>query len=173
MPVPRDILDLIIVPDDPLREVDDDAVTALFDRWQEGGMLAPGTGPLRRTAGPRAWALVPGGFELAWLDRPSGVALYANQLGGFKVMCPACQAPAALAFGRAVQAWRAGGDPTLVCGHCGDTRPVADVPLHPPGAFGRGAVIFADAQALEPGARALNALREALGPVKVVLRRRG
>lgn len=172
MPHARDRLDVIVVPAEPLWEVAAPPVQDLFDRWQDAGMLAPGTGGLRRTAGPRAWALMAGGFGTIWLDRPTQVTLYANQQGGFRVSCPACGAPMARPFGQAVQNWRAGGPPLVRCGACAAEHAVTEVPLNPPGAFARGAVVFGDAEGLEPAAHALKELREVLGGVRVVLRRR-
>lgn len=172
MPHARDRMDVVVVPAAPELELDRDAVVDLFDRWQDRALLASGGSELHRSAGPRAEELLPGGFGSLRLDRPAGITLYANQLGGFRVQCPACQAPLALAFGQAVQSWRAGGDPTVRCAHCGQARPAAQVPLRPPGAFARGAVIFGDVQGLQPAGPTLEALRQVLGEVKVVLRRR-
>lgn len=172
MPHPRDRLDVILVPADAEAQIDARAVEALFDRWQQEGLLAPGTGPLRRTGGPRAWALLPGGFQVAWLDRPVGIQLYANQLGGFRVPCPGCGGPLALAFGQAVERWRRGEDPTVRCGSCGHAAPAAQIPLRPEGAFARGALVLSDARGLEPSPAALRAVRAVLGEVRLILRRR-
>lgn len=166
-------MDLIVVPSDPRLAVEQGRVVDLFDRWQDAGMLAAGTGPLRRKAGVRAWALVPGGFGVVWLDRPAGVTLYANQLGGFRVPCPACGAPLARAFGQAVQALRASAVPSPVtCTGCGHPAPLFELPLYPPGAFARGAVVFGDARALQPAVQVLGELSDILGEVRVILRRR-
>ena len=177
MPFARDLLDVLVVPADPQAAIDAEQIGALFDRWQQAGLLGPGTGPLRRTAGPRAWGLLAGGFGTLWLDRPERMALYANQLGGFRIHCPDCGAALALAFGRAVESWRRGGDPLLRCPFCGASRPVWSVPLAPRGAFARGAVIFGDAagrgpEALEPTATAQHELSLVMGPIEILLRRR-
>ncbi|MCB9781115.1 MAG: hypothetical protein H6742_21290 [Alphaproteobacteria bacterium] len=174
MAIARDHLDVLVLPADPDGDIDVDAVRALFDQWQGQGLLASGTGSLRRTAGPRAWALVQGGFSTVWLDRPDRPTLYANQLGGFRVPCPHCRAPMAQAFSQATQRWRGGETAVVVeCGACGVRTPLYDVPLYPPGGFAHGAVVFADAGSLEPSGTALRELRTALAGVRVVLRRRG
>lgn len=172
MPLPRDTLDLVLVPLDHDLVPDPAQVSRVFDTWQQAGLLDAGTGPLRRTAGPQASALVPGGFGVVWLDRPDGMTLYANQLGGFQVRCPRCDQPMALAFSQAVTRWRAGGQDRATCPGCGHRSLVVALPLRPPGAFGRGAVVFADVGGVEAAPRALRELAPAMGPVTVVLRRR-
>ncbi|NOY25889.1 MAG: flavodoxin-dependent (E)-4-hydroxy-3-methylbut-2-enyl-diphosphate synthase, partial [Oligoflexia bacterium] len=142
MPHARDRLDLIVLPADHHLDVDARAVCSLFDRWQAAGLLAAGTGPMRRTAGPRAWALLPGGFGVVWLDRPRGLTLYANQLGGFRVLCPRCGGSLARAFGHAVEGLRRGGPDIVSCPACGHQLAASQIALSPPGALARGAVIF-------------------------------
>lgn len=171
MPFPRDALDLLLVPSDPGLLPDAAAIADLFDRWQERGLLAPGTGPLRRTAGPRAWALLPGGFGTLWLDRPPAEVLYANQQGGFRVPCPACGASLVLAFQAAVKARREGRNEPVRCA-CGLVEAVHLLPLSPPGAFARGALILGDVQGLEPVAGPLREVEFILGAVQVLARRR-
>jgi len=171
VPLPRDVLDLLLVPTDPALLPDPAAIERLFDRWQERGLLAPGTGPLRRTAGPRAWGLLPGGFGTLWLDRPPGEVLYANQQGGFRVLCPDCGANLVPAFQAAVRARREGRSERVRCA-CGLDEDVVRLPLLPPGAFARGALILGDVQGLDPVPGALVEVEGILGSVRVLARRR-
>ncbi len=172
MPLPRDILDLILVPDDPDLPPPVAGLTALLDGFVADGRLAPARRPLRHPPGPHADQLVAGGFSTLWVDLPGQRTLYANQLGGVRVDCPDCGRPLAREFGQAAERWRAGGDDTVTCPDCGLRRAVASLPLRPPGAFARVALVFADAAGVEPAAPLLEALQPLFGHTRVVLRRR-
>ncbi|RME26658.1 MAG: hypothetical protein D6798_06285, partial [Deltaproteobacteria bacterium] len=119
-------------------------LAGLLDGFVADGRLAPARRPLRHPPGPRADQLVAGGFSTLWVDLPGQRTLYANQLGGVRVACPACGRPLAREFGRAVERWRTGGDGAVTCPACGLQRPVTALPLRPPGAFARVALVLAD-----------------------------
>lgn len=172
MPLASHLLDLVVVPADPSAAVDEAAVLALLLGWQARGYLVPGRAPLRFGSGPRAGDLVEGGFASLWLDRPEGLALYANQQGGFQVPCPTCGGPLARPYGQAVQALRAGREQPVACPACGDAFPPQALALRPPGYLARGALIFADAgsdRLVDPARRELAGV---LGGVRLVARRR-
>lgn len=171
VPFPSDHLDLMLVPTEPGRLLDEGACVGLFDAWQEAGWLASGASPDRRLAGPLADELLPGGFLALWLDRPPGEVLYANQQGGFRVQCPSCGGNLVPAFQAAVVARRQGVDRRVSCG-CGFDAALTEVPLAPPGAFARWALVFGDAGGLELTSRALQEAEERLGPLRLLARRR-
>lgn len=140
---------------------------ALRQVWEARGWVR-GAAP-----GPQVDGLIEGGFKRLWLDLPGRLTLYANQQGGFRVTCPSTGGNAAAAFGRALQAWREGGPMALDCPACGHSHPLDALTLAPPGAFGRGAVIFADCAAHHPRQATLAELEDALGPLRTVSRRVG
>lgn len=167
MPRASHRLDLALVPTEAARPPDRAAWEALLARWRAEGLLVEGR------PGPRADALIPGGFARLWLDEPGRLTLYANQQGGYSARCPSCEALLTAAFSAALQRWREGGPDQLRCPACGLALPLARATLAPPGAFARFAVILADVSALEPEPDALRALEAALGPLRRILRRVG
>lgn len=163
MPHASHRVDLLLVPLEIERDAPRLAFAALLTRWRAQGRLvgnAPGPVPL-----------VPGGFDCLRLDDPGRVSLYANQQGGFQVRCPATAANAAAAFGRGVEAWRAGGPREADCPRCQRPHALEDYELRPPGGFARFAVIFADAVTLDLDAEARAELERALGPLRDIARR--
>lgn len=112
-----------------------EAVRELQQTWEERGWLGEGPSPL-------------GSFRRLRLDDPGQTVLYANQLGGFQVRCPACGAPVAAVFGRL--------EPTT-CPRCGTTSSTAQLDCRPPVAVGRASLVLVDAQDAnvpeEPGFR--------------------
>ncbi|MEZ4319207.1 MAG: hypothetical protein R3F61_16955 [Myxococcota bacterium] len=85
--------------------------------------------------GARAHALVAGGFVRARKDDPGEVVLYANQVGGFQVRCPACGTGLAREF-------RKQGD--TVCPSCGGAFPIDALDCRPPVALGRASLVLCD-----------------------------
>lgn len=169
MPRPSPHLDLLLVPARPEEPWRPARVEALLQRWQARGWLV-GEG-LRRGPGPEVDALLPGGFQVLWLDQPAAEVLYANQQGGFQVFCPRCGANRVAEFQRALPARRRGDDPSLNC-PCGFSGGLTELRFRPDAAFGRVALVFADARALEPSAAARVELEQVLGFARAVLRRR-
>lgn len=107
-----------------------------------------------------------GGFARVRLDVPGGIALYANGQGGFRVFCPRCAA-------NVTDAWsaRPRAPAALVACACGAETRMDALDYRPPAAFGRWALVIADAEdgrLTDPG---LATMRELLGNVRVVGRR--
>lgn len=158
---PRRRLDLLWVPDDPDRALDPAAFEALRARWGSRGWL---------DGGPDAPA---GGFVRLWLDQPERATLYANQVGGFQVRCPAAGASVVPAFIAAVTAWRAGGARALTCPACGATHALEHLDCRPPIAIARGAVVLSDVRDAALSTAAQDELAAVTGPGRTVLRRPG
>jgi hypothetical protein len=130
MPIrPTHRLDIHLVPldrgDAALLQVQE-----LWDTWVADGFLEPSGKP-----GPRAQSLVDGGFVRARRDDPGTVVLYANQVGGFRVQCPTCDAALAREF-RAQEPTR--------CPSCGGVFEVEDLVCRPAVARGRASLVLAD-----------------------------
>ncbi|MEC7946426.1 MAG: hypothetical protein VX265_02595 [Myxococcota bacterium] len=151
MPRPSHRLDLAVVPADPDRPVPASAAQELVDAWT---MFPP--------AGARA----------VRVDLPGEVTLYANQLGGFRVRCPASGGNLVGEFGRAMTAWRRGGRRALACPCCGSEHALASLDFAPPAAFARGGVVLADVDVSTLGEAARREAEVLLGgPVRVIGRR--
>ena len=142
MPRPTHRLSLYLVPDDPDREVDVPRLEAALDALRGEGVLA-GFGP-----GPRAEALVAGGFRRLRVDRPAQAVLYGNRQGGFYASCPACGAHLAAILGPVLRSWRHGGR-REVRGTCGVDSDLARLAYAPPAAIGRFALELRDVGAPE------------------------
>jgi hypothetical protein len=160
MPRASHRLDVVLVSADLEREPDAAAFEVLRSSWVASGRLSDGS-------------LVRGGFRRLWLDVPGHMALYANQQGGYYVRCPKSGGNLARIFGAAVQAWRGGGERSLVCPHCGEVHALEAVTLAPPGVFGLGAVVFSDTESVELGDDVQAQLRPVLGESLVIVRRVG
>lgn len=167
MPHASHRLDLLRVPADLDAPPDQEAWQRLLAAWRADGRLA-GSGSGRDGDG-----LIQGGFRRLWLDDPGRLTLYANQQGGFRVSCPRGGANLAAEFSAALQRWREGADRGLPCPACGAWHALEAIPLSPPGAFARWAVVFSDVGSLELREDAEQALIAALGPLRPVLRRVG
>ena len=165
MPLPTSHLDLVFVSVDRQAALDGTAWAKLQAAWEAKGWLKGSR------AGPQVDGLLPGGFARVWHDIPDKAPLYANQVGGFRVRCPVDGAPLAREFGRAVQAWRRGGDFSLACPSCGELHALDAISLVPKGRFARGAIIFSSVEGLDLVPGALAELEAALGPLAVVERR--
>lgn len=163
MPRPTHRLDLYLVPRE---RPPPGAGTALLTALAALGVLTDGGGP-----GPRARELVAGGFGRVRFDDPGTEVLYANQLGGFRVTCPARGANVVPAFQAALQLWRAGGARSVACPECGAQHDLAELDFAPPAAFGFCALVVADAgdRVLRPDAAA--EIEAALGRCVLVWRR--
>lgn len=59
---------------------------------------------------------------------------FANGQGGFRVVCPACEAQATSRFWKALEAWRQGGARTFKC-TCGVSSDLADLQFFPAAGF--------------------------------------
>ncbi len=123
---PTHRLNLYLVPADPERELDADAVERGLGALRRAGVLS-GWRP-----GPAAEHLVAGGFALLRLDHPPLPTIYGNRQGGYFVRCPSCgtdMVPAAL---RALSVWRSGGGRAARCPSCGASRELEDLETAPP-----------------------------------------
>lgn len=160
MPHASSRIDLLVVPVDSRRAVDERAVMQLFGRWSLN----------ERGRGPTMSSIVDGGCERIWLDRPGRIVLYANQTGGFRVRCPDKGINISAEFGRSHREWKCGG-PGLVDCPCGTRHDLEACVLQPPGAFASWAIVFASTEGLALTDQAARDVREALGPYRVVLRR--
>lgn len=158
MRLPSHRLDLLVVPQ-PGEEGDVARLGALLGELRDRGVVDGGA------PGPEAGWLVEGGFRFVRVDDPGQVTLYANQQGGFRVACPACSANLVPLFGAARR------DGHLTCPRCGVRSQVRELAFAPPAAFGRAALLVADAESsdLTPASRAL--CEERLGPLRVIGRR--
>lgn len=130
MPIrPTSRLDLHLLP--PERGSDAErAAQDLFAAWVDRGHVTPSGAP-----GPHARALCAGGFARARVDLPGRATLYANQVGGFHVRCPAC------ATGLARQL-----DPFGVtsCPSCGGAFPFDALDCRPPAGVAWASVVLHD-----------------------------
>jgi hypothetical protein len=148
-------LDIVLVPDG---EIDETRLPT--------DVFGPDGAP-----GAAAGSLVAGGFRRWRVDRPGRTVLYANQQGGFQVRCPVDGRGLVRELSRAI-ADRADLDPSrrIACG-CGATHRLDELTFLPDAAFGRTALVLHDAEdgrLTDSGARSV---REALGPLRIILRR--
>ncbi|MFT5586471.1 MAG: putative RNA-binding Zn-ribbon protein involved in translation (DUF1610 family) [Cognaticolwellia sp.] len=120
-------------------ELDEGLFQRTWSSWASQGFITK-TG----RAGPRAEDWVSGGFVLARLDRPPGVATYGNRVGGFHVDCPNCGEAVARAWGSAVQALKEGSLWVLRCPQCGNELGPNEVHTRPPAALARFAIELRD-----------------------------
>ncbi len=156
---PSHHLDLCLVPADPNRKAPDRV--DLFDRFAAAGFTNPDG-----SAGPACDALVQGGFARVRLDVPGAMALYSNGQGGFRVFCPRCATNLTAVWSG--QPRDPGGE--VICG-CGATSRLDALDYRPPAAYGRWAVVIADAadgQITDAGGETV---RSFLGEVRVIGRR--
>lgn len=166
MPYASSRLDLWVVPADPDAELPGDALS----RWRRLGVSAGWFTP-QGEPGPRAEGLVAGGFRAVWLHHEPALRFVSNHQGGFRVTCPACAANLVPTFQRVYRGWRDGGPRRLTCPSCGAAHDLPDLAFAPPAAFYRLALQVAEAEDGRVAPEALDALAEALGPVRVVARR--
>ena len=161
-------LDLLLVPDEPERVPDAAAFAEICERWREEGVLGEGG-----RGGPRAAALVEGGFSRLSLDLPGRVGFYANQLGGFRVRCPETGEPIVPAFNLAMADLRRGGPRSLHCPSCGQRHALEGLAFLPEAAFARGALILADAGGAVVQPLLAEGAGQVMGAWKLLLRRPG
>jgi len=130
--------------------------------WQGRGLFSP----------PRiSDQVVEGGAAGLRLDRPGTRVVYGNQLGGFRVGCPACGAGMARDFARDMERVRHRGALESTCSVCGACTPFAGLHIRPPIRVGRCALLFEDvggACLTDLGRELVEAV---IGPFDVVLRR--
>jgi hypothetical protein len=166
MPRPSSKLDLLVLPSDPDRELagpsEDWFDLGLSRRWwDEDG-----------AAGEAADQLVQGGFRSMMVSDDQKVRFFANQLGGFQVLCPDRGTHIIPSFSAAMTQWRAGGPRVLArCGACGATHALETLHYRPPAAFGRRVLRLIDVQRAAIESVALQWMREAWGEIVVVGRR--
>lgn len=156
---PRHRLDLLWMPKDPAHLPCREAFESLQARWQQRGWLDGAT------------SAPAGGFDALRLDDPGRVAFYANQIGGFRVLCPEVGGNLVPLFVAAMGTWRAGGDRGLACPHCGQVHDLAALRFAPEAGFARGAVVLAGVRRAEVSAEVAAELDAVTGPSRRVLRR--
>lgn len=161
MPLASHRFDLLVLPTLLEQAVDMSAVEGLFERWAVD----------KRGRSPHAVGLISGGCKRIWIDQPGRLWLYANQMGGFRVSCPATEALISTDFGRAHRAWKQSGPRTLSCSSCGQIHPLEDCLFRPPAAFARWALVFSDAADVALTPKAVEDIATALGPTQVLIRR--
>jgi hypothetical protein len=191
---------LLVLPALPERAVEDvlrgvDRLVAahfLRVRADRGGTDATDRRILVGAIGPGARLLVEGGFARAWVDDGSPVApaagraraagdsdphhvqpirFVANRLGGFHADCAACGGALAGPFSRALENWRSGGPRFLRCGACGTGSDLAALRFSPDAGFARAWLVLEDVGSVELAPAARGLLEDALGGVRIVLRR--
>lgn len=159
----RSRLDLICVPQGVDTVLPHDRWPAVQQQWRAAGLLGPRNSPTP--------ALVEGGGEGVLVDVPETRVVYANQLGGFRVQCPACGGGVARSFAAAMEQSRAGGEIRVMCPSCNTVHGLASLRTRPSIRVGRSALILVDvggSRLTESGARAV---QDWLGPYTLVLRR--
>ncbi len=162
---PSHRLNLLLVPDDPERELDEAALESGLAALRASGHLE------RDRPGPRVDALVVGGFALLRVDRPLEPTLYGNRQGGFYARCADCGASLAVEVGAALKRWRAGQGRGLSCPSCSSEQDLASLDYAPVAAPGRFALELRDVGSTELAE--LPELRAALGGGYVVVGSRG
>ena len=165
MPHASHKLELLLVPNLPERPLGLASIGSLFDEWRARGLL-DGDGP-----GKKPNEILPGGFVRIWIDSPDRMWLYANQQGGFRVQCPACGGNIAGEFNRAFREWKTGGVRSVACSHCGVHTDLNDCLHRPEAAFAQWAIVFSDVQSLEINPEIYDEVEQALGSMKVIVRR--
>ncbi|MES2640556.1 MAG: hypothetical protein V4850_13770 [Myxococcota bacterium] len=161
MPPAAHRLSLLLLPADPERPVD--FVERLFEALEDGGWIDEDGGP-----GPRP--LVVGGFARARVERFDRVHFASSGQGGFAVRCPVTEQNVVAAFGRALEAWRAGGPRQLDCA-CGQAHDLVELHYLPEAGFARGWITLVDVQGVELTADAHAEAERLLMGVRIVIRR--
>ena len=162
---PSHRLNLLLVPSDPERELDEEALSEGLRLLEEQGFVQSGR------AGPRAEELVAGGFKLLRVDRPPEPTLYGNRQGGFYARCPSCGGHLVAAIGPALKRWRAGQGRGLSCSSCRSELDLAGLDYAPHAAPGRFALELRDVG--DAQLRPTEALRRAMGGDYSVVGSRG
>ncbi len=160
-------LNLYLVPDDPDRVPAEDLVDGALCELTRRQVLVGGR------PGPRADALIEGGFRLLRVDRPGRPVLYGNRLGGYRARCPRCAINLVPGLGPALASWRAGGGRDVRCPGCDVVIPLEGVRYAPDAAPGRFAIELLDVQQLRPRPSAEALLKRALDGGFVVVGSRG
>lgn len=167
---------LLVLPSDPERPPAD--LDAAWSALVDAGFVRVSPDASAREGHAGARALVDGGFTRAWLDDgPRGakdrapVRFVGNRLGGFRVGCAACGANLAGPFGRALEAWRAGGPRALRCASCGRDDDLSALRFAPEAGFARAWLALEDVRSVDLLAEPRALLADALGGVRIVLRR--
>ena len=112
--------------------------------------------------------LVERGFVRVRSDRSEANRLWANQQGGFRATCPACQTSVIRQLHRVIA-----GDAkdSVTCEACGAVSHVSALGYRPPAAWGTSALIVCDVATAELTADGLAWAERCLGTYKPVLRR--
>jgi len=164
---PSHRLNLYLVPSDPERTLDPASVEQGLSLLRADGVL-DGMRP-----GPRAAALIEGGFALVRLDAPTQPTLYGNRQGGYRVRCPACGGSAVTPALDALKAWRLGGARAATCPACGAATALEALDYAPFAAPGRFALELRDVGGASVAPDATRSLEVALGGAFVVVGSRG
>ena len=160
MPRPSSRLDLAVVP------LGSAAVTSarrLFEHFVQTDLCDAAGRPASRAS-----TVGVGRFVRCRLDLPPGPVLYANQLGGFRVSCPACDGNVVPVFSAALKEAKSGGEGRLRCPSCEVQTAVAGLAFAPPAALGRAAVILATVDHFQIAPEMLSEIEAACGPVRVI-----
>lgn len=165
VPRPTHRIDLVVVSVDPECLISAEVFHGLLRGWGEAKLLR------RDGVGDDPSGLISGGFSRLWLDLPGRMLLYANQQGGFRVMCPQTGANIASEFGAALLGWRSGAARSLQCSSCSEAHALEGCVLAPPGAFGASAIVFSNVGDIQLSSRARSDLESAIGAFHVVVRR--
>lgn len=165
---PTHRLNLLLVPADPELRLSEAAAAQARSHWQKEGLVLADGAP-----GPAAERLLPGGYALLRLDRPSGGALYGNRQGGYHARCPRCGAALAAALGPAVRAWQQGEAGALSCPACAALLHLSELHTQPPARPARFAVELRDVGDLELSAWGRLVLESSVGAALLVLPSRG
>jgi len=158
----RSRLDLICVPVEADHIIARERWAMMRERWERSGWV---------TADSVSPALVAGGGRGVRLDRPSARSVYGNQLGGFRVRCPACGGAMARDFARAMEASRSEGPLDATCSACHETTDFHCLDVRPPIRVGRSALIFEDVDGAQLTELGQQAVESVVGPFQVILRR--
>lgn len=158
-------LDLVVVAGDPAdRPL---SVESTLGALRDVGVIVGAGEP-----GPRAEALVAGGFVRVRVDDPGRTVLYANGQGGFVVRCPRGTV-VTHAWTSAYAAWKTGGPMEVRCPACGEVHPFGGLDYAPPATYGRFAVVIADAADGELAPAGASLFRGLFGTFSVIGRRVG
>lgn len=162
MPLASHRLDLLLVPVEPEEQRDIAPLAALGEA--QGWWTGTAPGPHANRLGVGLFAAVRG--EVSQKPR-----LYANGLGGFRVQCGACDAPAARALGRSMALGRGLGVPEVRCDACGVRASAAALTYAPPAAFACAAWTLVDVASAHLDPEASARITHAWGAWRLIARR--
>lgn len=141
-----------------------EALVALVHRLQQDGAL-DGDGSV----------VVPGHLSLGAarlrVERYERPQLIANQVGGFRVRCPRCDASIVPIFVAAQEAYRQGGERALRCDQCAAVVALEALRFSPPAAYGAVTLTLDDVDAATIPAELAERITRAIGPWVAIARR--